>query len=118
MIILIIRSIHGCPVYEIPPLLRLIDSYELLITVFLVLVGFLFLFYGRVMLNLTAFLSISTTLVIILTFVSFRFMEQSVSESYLYLTISIIITASFAIAYFITKHFIKAALFFIGSRKI
>jgi hypothetical protein len=111
----VLNSIHGCPVYQIPALMQLIDEYELLIAIFSFLIGFLFLFYGRVMIHITAFFSMFTVLIIGLTYLCFRFMEQNVEEFYLYLTLIIILIASFAISYFTVKSFVKFSLFFVGA---
>ena len=67
----IIRSVHGCPVYQAPALMQLIDQYEIVIAIFAFLVGFLFLFYGRVMIHITAFFSIASILIIYLTIFSY-----------------------------------------------
>lgn len=111
------KSVHGCPAYQPPALMQIIEEYQLLVIIFSLLIGFLFLFYGRVMINITAYFSMATLLLITLTFLSFRLIEQNVEEVYLYLTLTIIITSSFIIPYFTLMYFIKVALFFIGAGK-
>lgn len=111
------KSVHGCPAYQPPALMQIIEEYELLVAVFSFLIGFLFLFYGRVMTNITAYFSMAIILLITITFLCFRFLEQNVEEVYLYLTLAVIIISSFVIPYFTVKYFIKAALFFVGAGK-
>lgn len=111
------RSVHGCPAYQPPALMQIIEEYELVVVIFSLLIGFLFLFYGRVMINITAYFSMATILLITLTFLCFRLLEQDVEEVYLYLTLAIIIISSFVIPYFTVKYIIKAALFFVGAGK-
>jgi uncharacterized membrane protein YczE len=67
------KSVHGCPAYQPPALMETIEEYEILVVIFSLLIGFFFLFYGRVMTNITAYFSMATILLISLTFLCFRF---------------------------------------------
>jgi hypothetical protein len=111
----VVESIYGCPYFQMPSIISLLSTHNLIVGLFLFVVGFLFLFYGHLMLRIVSMLAVFMYLTIFMILTCMNIIDHEVSDMYLYLAFFVILVIAGSASYMITKYFMRLSIFLLGS---